>query len=112
VAALTSLATLHGLLGQHELAERALAGVSAPEAEALTARLRFAAGDLASAERLAAARLSDEGEDVRSLNLLAQIALRRGEDARSLSYLRRALRARPSDPEAQRLLANLEENRP
>jgi hypothetical protein len=112
VAALTSLATLHGLLGQHELAERALAGVHAPEAAALTARLRFAAGDLAGAERLAGARLSDEREDVRSLNLLAQIALRRGEDARSLSYLRRALRARPSDPEAQRLLANLEENRP
>lgn len=111
-AALTSLATLHGLLGQHALADRALAGLHAPEAGALAARLRFVAGDLAGAERLAGARLGEDREDVPSLNLLAQIALRRGEDARGLDYLRRALRARPSDEEAQRLLVTLEENRP
>lgn len=111
-AALTSLATFQALAGQPSLAERTLAGMRGPDAEIVTARLRFAAGDLEGAERLARARLSREHDDLKSLNLLAQIALRRGEAQRGLDYLRRALRAQPSDPEAQSLLANLEENRP
>jgi hypothetical protein len=111
-AALTSLSTFQALVGQPSLAERTLEGVRGAEAEIVTARLRFAAGDLEGAERLARARLSRERDDLKSLNLLAQIALRRGEPQRGLDYLRRALRAQPSDPEAQSLLANLEENRP
>jgi hypothetical protein len=110
-AARLSLATLHGLLGQFGQAERALAGIETPAARALTARLRFAAGDLNGAESLARLRLRAERDDVGSLNLLALIALRRGEAEQGLGLLRRALRVQPFDPEATQLLANLEENR-
>lgn len=110
-AARISLATLHGLLGQFDQAERALSGIQTPAARALTARLRFAAGDLPAAERLARQRLALERDDVGSLNLLALIALRRGEAEQGLGLVRRALRAQPFDPEATQLLANLEENR-
>ena len=110
-AARLSLATLHGLLGQLGQAERALAGIETPAARALAARLRFAAGDLPAAERLARQRLVSERDDVGSLNLLALIALRRGEAEEGLGLLRRALRVEPFDPEATQLLASLEENR-
>lgn len=110
-AARLSLATLHGALGQFAQAERALREVTAPEANALQARLRFAAGDLVAAERLAQERLNTDRDDVGSLSLMAQVALRRGENAQGLGLLRRALRIRPFDQEATRLLANLEENR-
>jgi hypothetical protein len=110
-AARLSLATLHGALGQFVQGERALRDVGAPEAKALQARLRFAAGDLATAERLAQERLRADHDDVGSLSLMAQVALRRGEIAEGLGLLRRALRVRPFDQEATRLLANLEENR-
>jgi tetratricopeptide (TPR) repeat protein len=110
-AARLSLATLHGLLGQFDQAERALAGVETPAARALVARLRFASGDLSAAEKLARLRLGAERDDVGSLNLLALIALRRGEAEQGLGLLRRALRVQPFDPEATQLLASLEENR-
>jgi hypothetical protein len=110
-AARLSLATLHGLLGQFVQAESALAAIETPAARALTARLRFAAGDLLAAEGLARQRLASERDDVGSLNLLALIALRRGEAEQGLGLLRRALRVQPFDPEATQLLANLEENR-
>jgi hypothetical protein len=110
-AARLSLATLHGLLGQFAQAERALSGIETPAARALSARLRFAAGDLPAAERLARQSLMSERDDVNSLNLLALIALRRGEAEQGLGLLRRALRVQPFDPEATQLLASLEENR-
>ena len=110
-AARLSLATLHGALGQWAQAERALRDVNEPEAKALQARLRFAAGDLVAAERLAQERLQTDRDDVGSLSLMAQVALRRGENAEGLGHLRRALRVRPFDQEATRLLAKLEENR-
>ncbi|HEX2871385.1 MAG TPA: hypothetical protein VHP33_09020 [Polyangiaceae bacterium] len=110
-AARLSLATLHGALGQFAQAERALREVDAPEAKALQARLRFAAGDLATAERLAQERLRADQDDVGSLSLMAQVALRRGENAQGLGLLRRALDIRPFDEEATRLLAKLEESR-
>lgn len=110
-AAQLSLATLHGALGQFSQAERALRDVGAPEAKALQARLRFAAGDLATAERLAQERLRLDRNDVGSLSLMAQVALRRGENTEGLGLLRRALHIRPFDEEATRLLAKLEESR-
>jgi tetratricopeptide (TPR) repeat protein len=110
-AARLSLATLHGALGQFSQAERALRDVGAPEAKALQARLRFAAGDLVTAERLAQERLRADRDDVGSLSLMAQVALRRGENAEGLGLLRRALDIRPFDEEATRLLAQLEESR-
>lgn len=110
-AARLSLATLHGALGQLAQAEHALSGVNGPEARALVARLRFAAADLTAAERLAEEQLQAEPGHVRSLNLLALIALRRGDVAQGLDLLRRALRAQPLDHEATELLTNLEESR-
>lgn len=110
-AARLSLATLHGVLGQLGQAERALVGVGGPEARALQARFRFAAGNLAAAERLAQAELGVDADDVTSLNLMARVALRRGEAAQGLELLRRALRVRPFDYEARQLLTNLEESR-
>jgi hypothetical protein len=110
-AARLSLATLHGVLRQFGQAERALAGVQTPEARALEARVRFAAGDLIAAERLARAQLGADRDDVGSLNLMARVALRRGEARQSLEFLRRSLRVRPFDHEATELLATLEENR-
>jgi cytochrome c-type biogenesis protein CcmH/NrfG len=102
---------LHGVLGQFAAAERALSGLTTPEARALQARFRFAAGDLATAERLAREQLGADHDDVGSLNLMARLALERGEAAQGLGFLRRALRVRPFDHEALQLLANLEESR-
>jgi hypothetical protein len=110
-AARLSLATLHGALGQFAQAERTLRDIDAPEAKALQARLRFAAGDLVAAQRLAQERLNTDRDDVGSLSLMAQVALRRGESAEGLGLLRRALQIRPFDQEATRLLGKLEENR-
>jgi len=110
-AARTSLATLYGLVGQFSQAQTVLASTATPEARALEARLRFASGELAEAEQLAQAHLAHDRNDVGSLNLLAQIALRRGQAERGLDFLRRALRAQPLDREATQLLANLEESR-
>jgi len=111
-AARLSLATLHGALGQFDAARRALAGLATPEARALEARLHFAAGELDVAQQLARQGLAWDRDDVRSLNLMALIALRRGEASQGLGFLRRALSVRPFDPEATQLLAKLEESGP
>jgi hypothetical protein len=105
-----SLSTLLGALGQFEPARSVLSGVSTPDANALEARLRFATGDLDVAQKLARRALKSDRDDVRSLNLMALIALRRGESGEGVGFLRRALRVRPFDPEATRLLAQLEES--
>ena len=109
-AARLSLATLHGVLGQFESAGRALAGLATPEARALDARLHFAAGELDVAQQMAQQGLSWDHDDVRSLNLMALIALRRGDASHGLDFLRRALSVRPFDPEATQLLTQLEES--
>jgi len=109
-AARLSLATLLGAIGQFESARSALAGLSTPEAHALEARLHFAAGELDLAQQMARHGLTADEDDVRSLNLLALIALRRGEPEQGLGFLRRALSVRPFDPEATQLLAKLEES--
>jgi len=109
-AARLSLATLHGALGQFDSARRALAGLDTPEARALSARLHFAAGELDAAQQMARQGLAWDHDDVRSLNLMALIALRRGEANQGLGFLRRALSVRPFDPEATQLLAKLEES--
>src|SRR6478736_1205316 len=109
-AARISLATLLGALGQFEPARRALSELDTDEARALEARLRFAAGELDIAEKLAQRALKQDHEDIRSLNLMALIAVRRGEANNGIGFLRRALRVRPFDPEATELLAQLEES--
>lgn len=109
-AARLSLATLHAALGQFDSARRSLAGVGTPEARALDARLHFAAGELEIAQQLARQGLASDHDDIRSLNLMALIALRRGDASQGLGFLRRALSVRPFDPEATQLLAKLEES--
>ena len=109
-AARLSLATLHGALGQFDSARLGLAGLGTPEARALEARLHFAAGELEIAQQLARQGLASDHDDIRSLNLMALIALRRGDASQGLGFLRRALSVRPFDPEATQLLAKLEES--
>jgi hypothetical protein len=109
-AAQLGLATLYGVVGQLDLARRALRGLETPEAHALEARMLFAQGDLDGAERLAKRRVRAQGDDVQSLNLLALIALQRGDAPQGLGFLRAALERRPFDPEANQLLAHLEES--
>jgi predicted Zn-dependent protease len=104
-AARLNLARLLIVVGQSAAAERVLAPLASPAAAHLRARGHLAAGDLDAAESLARVTLLDDPTDVRSLTLLAEIAVARrsADDARS--YLGRALAADPYDPEARALLA-------
>jgi hypothetical protein len=110
-AARLHLAMLDIAVGEIAQAERVLSVVALPEAEALRARCRIAAGDIAGAQRIGERLLRQDKDDVSSLNLMAQIALRRGQPAEGVHFLRRALQSDPFDGEASQLLANLEENR-
>jgi hypothetical protein len=109
-AARLQLATLLTLVREVQQAERALAGLDAPEAQALRARCRFVAGDYATATRLSRELLARDRDDVPSLNLLALIALNRGELAAGAQLLHRALGIAPFDHEATGILAHLEES--
>ena len=109
-AAELHLATLDIAVSEFAQAERVLSLTDAPEAEALTARCRVAAGDIAGAQQIGERLLKQDPNDVSSLNLMAQIALRRGEPAQGVRFLRRALGRDPFDGEASQLLANLEAN--
>lgn len=111
-AARLNLSTLLGALGQFEPALSTLKDLDSKDARALEARLRFAAGELSLAEQLAQRALRGDRDDVRSLNLMALIAVRRGEAGEGVGFLRRALRVRPFDPEATELLTQLEESSP
>src|SRR6185295_20186658 len=78
-AARLHLATLETVLGHGAEAERVLSTLRSEEAQALRARVRLAAGDLAGARELAEGQLSTDPDDAGSLNLLAQIALTQGD---------------------------------
>ncbi len=108
-AARLQLATLEATVGELEQAERAVASLGAAEADALRARWRLADGDIESAERLTRRLLSRDRDDVRSLNLMALISMRRGQPALVGRFLSRALSVDPFDAEANQLLSNLEE---
>jgi len=109
-AALLHLATLDVLVGETAQAERSLAGLDSPEAQALRARCRFAAGNLDGAARISSQLLARDSSDVRSLDLLALVALRRGELTRGATLLRRALGIAPFDHETTEILDHLEES--
>jgi tetratricopeptide (TPR) repeat protein len=109
-AARLHLAMLDIAVGEFAQAEHVLSLTAGPEAEALTARCRVAAGDIAGAQQIGERLLKQDQNDVSTLNLMAQIALRRGEPAEGVRFLRRALRSDPFDGEASQLLANLEAN--
>ncbi len=110
-AARVQLARLLATVSELEQAERALVGLDHPDVRALQARLRFAAGDNASAERIARGALAADADDVRSLSLLARIALHRGQVVVGVNFLKRALSADPFDAEASGLLTELQEKK-
>ncbi len=105
------LATLDIATREFTEAERILSSVHLPEAEALTARCRLAAGDTEAASRISERLLNNNRNDVSSLNLLAQVALRQGELSKAVHLLDRALKVDPFDGEASAILANLEQTR-
>lgn len=110
-AARLHLATLDIALGQFAEAERVLSFSAAPDADALRARCQLGAGNIAAAQQIGERLLRRNRDDISSLNLMAQVALRRGEAAQAIPFLRRALSVDPFDGEAIQLLANLEEVR-
>ncbi|MEO8916616.1 MAG: tetratricopeptide repeat protein [Polyangiaceae bacterium] len=110
-AARLHLATLLVATRQFGEAERTLAPLHLPEADALSARCRLAAGDTEAASRISERLLQNNRNDVSSLNLLAQVALRQGELSKGVHLLERALKVDPFDGEASAILANLEETR-
>ncbi len=107
-AARINLARLLIVVGQPAAAERVLAPIASRTAAHLRARGHFAAGDLGAAESLARVMLSGDSGDVRSLTLLAEIAIARRSTDDARTYLSRALSVDPYDPEARALLARHE----
>jgi hypothetical protein len=107
-SARAQLSTLELAVGKPRQAERALAGLETPLADALRARCRLADGDLDGAARLAEASLARDASDTRSLDVLAFVAARRGDPQRALGLLRRALDVNPYEEEAGKLLARWE----
>jgi hypothetical protein len=110
-AAHLHLATLQIVVGQGAQAERVLARMQASDADALLARARFAGGDLEGARAVAERQLARDAGDVRSLNLLSQIAVTQGDLAHGLALAHRALRLDPFDAEATSILNRLGEVR-
>jgi hypothetical protein len=106
-AARLNLGRLLVIVGQPTGAERVLAPLDSRAAAELRARVHFAAGDLDAAESLARVLLLEDSDDVRSLTLLAQIAVARRSSDDARRYLTRALSASPFDAEARALLARM-----
>jgi hypothetical protein len=109
-AALLQLATLDVAVQEFGEAERVLDATSSSEGEGLRARARLASGDLAGAQESAEKRLVENADDVRSLDVMAMVLLRRGQARPALSLLRRALVANPFDSEAEQILSSLEQH--
>jgi hypothetical protein len=107
-AARAQLATLDLGVGEPRQAERALAGLETPLADALRARSRLALGDFDGAAGYAGASLARDARDVRSLDVLALVAAHQGDSSKALVLLRRALEVNPYDDEAEKLLARWE----
>jgi tetratricopeptide (TPR) repeat protein len=98
------LARLLIVLGQWQRAEEVLAALDSRAAAQLRARALLAAGRPPAAEALARILIADDARDVRSLTLLADVALARGDRSLAAAWLRRALAVEPYDVEAQALL--------
>jgi hypothetical protein len=111
-AARVQLATLELLLGEPAQVEAALGSLESVQAQGLRARARLSRGDADGAGRLALGVLQGDPDHVRSLNLLAVIALQRGEPGKAMSFLRRSARADPFDSEMLAILRSLEEQAP
>jgi hypothetical protein len=111
-AARIQLASLDIAVRAFGQAERVLAETPSTAALALRARARLASGDLEGTEQLAERLMRDDDRDVRTLDLLAQLHVRRGQLPKALTFVRRALAIDPFDSEASRLLGTMEEMQP
>jgi Flp pilus assembly protein TadD len=111
-AARIQLATLDIAVHAFGQAERVLSETPSTAALALRARARLAAGDLEGTEQLAERLMRDDDRDVRTLDLLALLHVRRGQLPKALTFVRRALAIDPFDSEATRLLGTMEEMQP
>jgi hypothetical protein len=111
-AARLTLARLLIVVGQSRQAARVLAGLDSWAAAELRARASFAAGELAAAEGLARILVRARPRDVRSLTLLAELAVAHREPARAWEWLRRALAIDPYDAEARAVVERLEASIP
>jgi tetratricopeptide (TPR) repeat protein len=110
-AARLHLATLQILVGEFGEAERLLAECISPEAQALRARAKLAAGDLESARTIGERLLRLDENDVGTLDLLALVHARRGDHREAIALLRRVVSLNPYDSEATGLIADMEERR-
>ena len=106
-AARLHLARLLVVLGRSRQAEYVLAGMDSRPAAQLRARAHFAAGEHRAAEALASILLVQDPRDLRSLALMAEIAVAQGQPARAGDWLRRALAVDTYDPETRSIAARL-----
>jgi tetratricopeptide (TPR) repeat protein len=104
------LARLLVVLGQSRQAEYVLSSLDSRPAAELRARAHFVAGEHPAAQGLAQILLLQDPRDVRSLALLAEIAIAESQPARAGEFLRRALALDPYDPEARSLVDRLGKN--
>ncbi len=107
-AARLHLARLLVVFNQPREAQIVLSTLNNRAAAQLRARAYFAAGEPAAAESLARTLIAADSEDVRSLALLAQLAIVRGQTAAGATWLRRALDVDPYDPESRAVLHQIE----
>ena len=107
-AACIHLARLLVVLGQSRQAEYVLSGLDSLPAAQLRARAHFVAGERRAAEGLAKILLLQNPRDVRSLALLAEIAVAESQPVKARDFLRRALTVDPYDSEARSLVDRLE----
>ncbi len=105
---LLNFARLLIVLGETREAQIVLSASASRAAAQMRARAWFVAGERRAAESLARTLLDSDGDDVRSLALLAQIAIAEGHGGAGAEWLSRALRIDPYDPEARAVLARLE----
>jgi hypothetical protein len=108
-AARLHLARLLVVLGQSRQAEYVLSGSDSLAAAQLRARAHFVAGEHRAAEALAQILLLQDPRDIRSLALLAEIAVAESQPVKARDFLRRALTIDPYDSEARSLIDRLEE---
>jgi hypothetical protein len=106
-AARLHLARLLVVLGQSRQAEYVLSSLDSLSAAQLRARAHFVAGEHRAAEGLAQILLLQDPRDVRSLALLAEIAVAESQTGKAKDFLRRALTIDPYDSEARSLVARL-----
>jgi len=102
------LARLLVVLGQCQQAEYVLSSLDSRPAAQLRPRAQFVAGEHSAAEGLAHILILQDPRDVRSLALLAEIAVAEGQAGRAEEFLRRALAINPYDAEARSLVDRLE----